>query len=45
VAGDDAGSKLEKAKKLNITILTEAELLAFIEGGEAPPASEQTLFS
>ncbi|NCS84000.1 MAG: NAD-dependent DNA ligase LigA, partial [Cyanobacteria bacterium] len=33
VAGDDAGSKLEKAQKLNLKIITESELLSFIENG------------
>ena len=31
VAGEEAGSKLTKAQKLNIPILTEAELLAMAE--------------
>jgi DNA ligase (NAD+) len=30
VAGEDAGAKLEKAKKLKIPILSEAQLLAMI---------------
>ncbi len=33
VAGHDAGVKLEKAKKLNITILSEQEFLALVHGG------------
>ena len=35
VAGDDAGSKLEKAQKLAVTILDEAALLALLDRGAA----------
>ncbi len=31
VAGEDAGSKLDKAKKLGIKVINEAELIAFLE--------------
>ncbi|WP_349017944.1 BRCT domain-containing protein [Sneathia vaginalis] len=31
IVGDKAGSKLEKAKKLNIAILTEQDLLDMIK--------------
>jgi DNA ligase (NAD+) len=34
VAGDDAGSKLEKAKKLGVTVLTEDEFVELIASGE-----------
>ena len=31
VSGEKSGSKLDKAKKLNVTILSEAELLKLIQ--------------
>lgn len=34
VAGEDAGSKLDKAQKLGITIIDEATLIAMVEGGD-----------
>ena len=32
VAGDDAGSKLDKAKKLNVAVIDEFGLIALLAG-------------
>jgi DNA ligase (NAD+) len=45
VAGEDAGSKLDKARKLKIPTLNEAELLAMLEQGPAPKGADGMLFS
>tara|TARA_Y100001936_G_C16089421_1_gene684683 strand:+ start:2622 stop:4718 length:2097 start_codon:yes stop_codon:yes gene_type:complete len=39
VAGADAGSKLEKAQRLNVHVITESEFIAFMDEGVVPARS------
>ena len=34
LAGEKAGAKLDKANALGVTVITEAQFLAMLEGGE-----------
>jgi len=45
VAGEDAGSKLEKANELKIPVLTEVELLEKLRSENPPETAEGFLFS
>jgi len=40
VAGAEAGSKLEKAQRLDVHVIDEAEFIAFMENGEVPVRAE-----
>ena len=42
LAGESAGSKLEKAQKLGVRIMDEAEFLALIDGGDEKGAPQET---
>jgi DNA ligase (NAD+) len=45
VAGEDSGSKLEKAHEFNIPVLNESELLEKLRSEATPEIAERTLFS
>ena len=40
VAGADAGSKLEKAQRLDVDVITESEFIAFMDEGVVPVRSD-----